>query len=104
MGFWEALVLIIGMLCGLPVVLTGMGMLYGAHKRKANRHEDSVLQELVALREEVQRLRRQHAEEVLGFDENVQRLDRRLDRVETRLELPGAGRDAEEVRVSVRGR
>jgi hypothetical protein len=57
-------------------------------KGSKNRDLNIVLQEIRELKDEVRALRQQNNDVVLSLDSTVQRLDRRVDHLETRASLP----------------
>jgi hypothetical protein len=57
-------------------------------KRRDRKADKGLVAEMQALRDEVARLRQQHADTVLSFDSSVSRMEKRLEFVETRVQLP----------------
>jgi hypothetical protein len=57
-------------------------------KRRDRKADKRLLDEMSALRDEVARLRQQHADTVLSFDSSISRMEKRLEYVETRVQLP----------------
>jgi hypothetical protein len=83
MGPGEVIVAVVG-------ILWLSGALKTLTKRWVSQDRSALLGEVKALREEVRRLRQQHAEHVLSFDSTLHGLDHRVARLEGQGEL-GAG-------------
>lgn len=111
MGPGEVIVAVTAIICSTPVALTVLFMAYNRVKRRDRQQDQSLLMELHELRDEVQRLRQQHQEEVISFDATVNRLDTRVSRLEHHPQLTSGSTGTsvpritdEEAHVSVRGR
>lgn len=72
-------------------------------KRRGEAPSKSLLAEIRAMREEMQQLRQESRDVLLGVDNAVDRLENRMLRVESRLSLP-SGQAEEEAAAQVAGR
>jgi hypothetical protein len=77
-----------GIVCGTAIVWGIIGTIRAAIASPGRRHQNEVLQEIRALREEVKALRQQNTDVILGLDSAVHGVSRRLERVEGRAVTP----------------
>jgi hypothetical protein len=96
MGFGEMVVAIVLISCVA-------GTLKEFARRKGpKKAQDAMLQELRGLREEVRALRQQNTDMLLGLDNSVDRMERRLGRLEERAALADRTSHRDESAVALR--
>jgi hypothetical protein len=81
MGFGEMVVAIVLITCVTQTLKEF------ARRKAPKKAQDAMLQELRSLREEVRALRQQNTDMLLGLDSSVDRMERRLGRLEERAAL-----------------
>lgn len=92
---FDMVVAIVAIGCGTGVLHSALATIRAGIARRAREQDHALTGELSALRGEVAQLRAQHAEEVLSFDTTVERMERRLQFVEGRGQLPAESSAAE---------
>jgi hypothetical protein len=88
MGEGETIVAVLGILCGTGITITFINMLRAAVTRGASKTQDTLVNEIKGLREEMSQLRRENHDVILSFDTSINRMDKRLEYLETRGQLP----------------
>ena len=71
------------------MVASFLGVVKTALTRRLNQGHDAIVPELQALREEVRQLRQQNNDVILSLDSNLHHVGRRLEHLETRVQLDG---------------
>lgn len=99
MGDEEMIVTIVAIGCGTGIAMTFLNMIKTAILRRAGVDQTSLVNEIRALREEVQHVRQQNNDVILSLDNQVRVIDHRLDHLEDRTLSPG-GREAQGQTVS----
>lgn len=84
MGEEEMIVAIVAIACGTGIVVTFLHTIKAAFLRRGQNEPASLVNEIRALREEVQHVRQQNNDVILSLDSQVRTLDRRMDRLEDR--------------------
>lgn len=80
----EMIVSIVAIACGTGIVLTFLNTIKAAILRRAGLDQTSLVNEVRALREEVQHVRQQNNDVILSLDNQMKTLDRRMDHLEDR--------------------
>jgi hypothetical protein len=98
MGEGETIIAVLGILCGTGITVTFINMIKAAITGRGGKKQDAaLLEEIRCLREETKQLSRQNNDVILALDTSMQRMDRRLQSLEGRAELPaGASSQASE--------
>src|SRR4051795_2714240 len=84
----------LGILCSTGVLCTLLLTIRAAFTRRPDRGRDELTEEIRALRVEMQALRQQNNELMLGFDSALDHTNRRLGRLEAQKELPSESIEA----------
>ena len=84
------MVAIIGIACGTGIVWMFFETVKAAVSGRGNRKQDELVTEIRALRQEVGVLRQQNNDLILNLDTSLQRVDRRVEHLETRPQLPAS--------------
>ncbi len=97
-------VIILAVLCGTAVLITGLALFYcyltSARRMKG---DPTLRQELQGMRAELEQLRRQNNDVILSFDHTLQRLEQRMSAVEDRA-LPVPSQPSEPRPAQIAGR
>jgi hypothetical protein len=84
----QTIVAVLGILCGTGITITFINMLKAAVTRGASKTQDALVSEIRALRGELAQLRHENHDVILSFDSSINRMDKRLEYLETRSQLP----------------
>ncbi len=97
MGEEEMVVAVVAIAAGTGVWVTLLNTIKAIFQKRGRDDQATFTQEIKALREEVQHLRRQNNDLILGLDNQMRLVDRRLDHLESRS--LGAHQSHEETQV-----
>jgi len=97
MSVFEMVSLIVAIGCGTQVVCKFLDVAKAAVSKGSKKQgQEELLKELRALRGEISQVRSQNNDVVLNLDTTVQRLEHRLDHLESRAHLPASSSSEQE--------